>query len=271
MGTIMELITLIIPLVLMTLLGVPHGALDAYVIKSVSRSTNDSLALFAGYVLLAGVSIGSWLLYPTASMLSFLAISIVHFGRSDVSQQTYMRPLLAIVSRGGLWVVALPTIQWQTTEILFAYLQTNTAVVHSVLSMAMVLWMVISIAHLSVELWHGHRRVCVEWLTGLLIVILLPALWAICLYFCAWHARRHMSKVLSDSTDEEQAKRDMVIFTILTLSIAAALYLLFFRQVEIEPAVITIFFVGLFAVTVPHMILIDFYLPWRQQQWRIKP
>jgi hypothetical protein len=80
-----------------------------------------------------------------------------------------------------------------------------------------------------------------------------------------------MSKVLSYPTNEQQAKRDMVIFTLLTLSIAATLYLLFLRQIEIEPAVVTVFFIGLFAVTVPHMILIDFYLPWRQQQWRIKP
>jgi len=271
MGTTMDLITLIIPLVLMTLLGVPHGALDAYVLKSVSRDTSDSFALFACYVLLAGLSIGSWLLYPTASMLSFLAISMVHFGRSDVSGQTYTRPLLAILSRGGLWVIALPIIQWQTTEILFAYLQTNTAVIHGILSIAMMLWVLISVAHLAVEFWHGHRRVCVEWFAGLLMVTLLPALWAICIYFCAWHARRHMSKVLSYPTNEQQAKRDMVIFTILTLTIAAALYLLFLRQIEIEPAVVTVFFIGLFAVTVPHMILIDFYLPSRQQQWRITP
>lgn len=267
----MELIYLVTPLLLMTLLGIPHGALDGYVIRSVSRNALDSATLYACYVLLAGMSIGSWLLYPTVSMLSFLAISVVHFGRSDVSRQSCARPLLAIVARGGLWVVALPMLQWRSTEILFAYLQTNTAVVHSVLSIAMVLWVLISLAHLSVELWHGHHRVCIEWLAGLLIVILLPALWAICLYFCAWHARRHMSKVLSYSSNEKQARKDMFLFTILTLSIAAVLYLLFLRQIEIAPAVITVFFVGLFAVTVPHMILIDFYLPRRQQQWRIKP
>jgi len=270
MGMSMDLIYLITPLVLMTLLGVPHGALDGYVIKSVSRNSWDAIALFAGYLLLAAISIGSWLVYPTASMLIFLAISVVHFGRSDVSRQLYARPLLAIVARGGLWVVALPTIQWQSTEILFAYLQTDTAVVQRVLMVAMVVWVLICMAHLSVELWHGHRRVCVEWFAGLLIVIMLPALWAICVYFCAWHARRHMSKVLRYSPNEQQANRDMFLFTMLTLSIAAALYLLFLRQIEVEPAVITVFFVGLFAVTVPHMILIDFYLPRRQEQWRIK-
>ena len=62
----------------------------------------------------------------------------------------------------------------------------------------------------------------------------------------------------------------MLAFTALTLSIAAALYLLFFQQVEIESAVLTVFFVGLFAVTVPHMILIDYYLPRWQAHWRIK-
>lgn len=61
----MDLIYLITPLVLMTLLGVPHGALDGYVIKTVSRGTWDSLALFASYVFLAAISIGSWVVYPT--------------------------------------------------------------------------------------------------------------------------------------------------------------------------------------------------------------
>ena len=270
MGMTMDLIYLITPLVLMTLLGVPHGALDGYVIKTVSRGTWDSLALFASYVFLAAISIGSWVVYPTASMLSFLTISIVHFGRSDVCRQAYAKPLLAIFARGGLWVVALPTIQWQSTEILFAYLQTDTAVVQGVLIVAMVPWVLIVIAHLTTELWHGHRRVCVEWLTGLLIVILLPALWAICVYFCGWHSRRHTARVLSCSKDAKLASRYMLAFTALTLSIAAALYLLFFQQVEIESAVLTVFFVGLFAVTVPHMILIDYYLPRWQAHWRIK-
>jgi Brp/Blh family beta-carotene 15,15'-monooxygenase len=269
-AAIMDLILLVAPLVLMALLGVPHGALDGYVIQSVSRNNRDSIALFACYVLLAAMSIGSWLLYPTAAMLSFLAISVMHFGRSDIARQQYAQPMLAILARGGLWVIALPIIQWHTTESMFAHLQTDTDMVHGALSIAMVPWAVGSIAHLLAEFRRGHRRVCSEWLIGLLIVLLLPALWAICVYFCGWHARRHMARVLSCSKDAKLASRYMLAFTALTLSIAAALYLLFFQQVEIESAVLTVFFVGLFAVTVPHMILIDYYLPRWQAHWRLK-
>ena len=266
----MDLILLVVPLVLIALLGIPHGALDGYVIKSVSRNTRDSIVFFACYVLLAALSIGSWLLYPTAAMLSFLAISVLHFGRSDVAKQPYARPLLAILARGGLWVIALPIIQWQTAESMFAHLQTDTEKVHGALSIAMVPWVVGSMAHLLAESRHGHRRVCSEWLIGLLTVLLLPVLWAFCVYFCGWHVRRHMARVLSYSADAKQASRSMLAFTALTLSIAASLYLLFFQQVEIESAVLTVFFVGLFAVTVPHMILIDYCLPRWQAHWRIK-
>ena len=52
----MDLILLVAPLVLMALLGVPHGALDGYVIQSVSRNNRDSIALFACYVLLAALN-----------------------------------------------------------------------------------------------------------------------------------------------------------------------------------------------------------------------
>jgi Brp/Blh family beta-carotene 15,15'-monooxygenase len=271
METIMDWLGLITPVLLMTLLGIPHGALDGYIIKAMSKNIADLIVLFSCYVLVVVLSISSWLLYPTISILGFLAISMIHFGRSDLSAQSCAHPFLAIIARGGLWVIALPLLQWQHTEIIFAHLQTNTAVVKNALGIAIVPWILACGFYLCSQLGRGQRRMCAEWLIGLLTILLLPPLWAICVYFCGWHARRHTAKVVAYSTSRMSAIRDMRVFTGFTLIIAGVLYLLYFRQVAAEPAVITVFFVGLFAITVPHMILIDVYLPRRQEHWRIQP
>jgi len=254
----MDLMHLLVPLLVMTLLGIPHGALDGYVIKSMSRNTIDCIVLSGLYAGIAVVSIGIWIIFPTGAMLSFLAISAVHFGRSDIADTQFKQPLLAIIARGGLWAVGLPAIHWQTTEVFFGYLRTDLELVKIALTSMLIPWIFVSVIHLIIELRHGHRRVCIEWLAGLLLVSYLPPLWSLCLYFCGWHARRHVSRVLSTAKNARQATKDMLLFTAITLCIAGVVYFFYARHIDLAPAAITMFFVGLFALTVPHI-----YRHWR--------
>lgn len=266
----MDLINILPPLLLMTLLGIPHGALDGYVIRTVSRNVVDCGILLGLYVCIAVACIGIWMLYPTVAMVAFLLISTAHFGRSDVISSSFARPLIAIVARGGLWTIAVPVFHWQSTEVFFDYLQTDSELVGTLLSAVLIPWICVSILHLLTEIRHSHSGVCIEWLVGLGVVILLPPLWALCVYFCAWHARRHMIKVLSTAADVRHGIRDMLFLTLITLCIASLIYFFYARHIDLAPATITVFFVGLFALTVPHMVLVDYYLPHHYPHWRLK-
>lgn len=265
----MSSLNTIAPLVLMALLGIPHGALDGYLMKSLSKNTIEFALLLGVYSLCCLLAIYSWLKLPTVSLLFFLAASVLHFGRSDVLQGACNQCFLAIVARGGLWVIALPFLHWSTAEPIFAYLQTNTAVVRASVEWAFAPWAAISGLHIAFELRNRRLRGCVEWSIGLLLIVVLPALWALCAYFCAWHARRHTHWVWSESSSVKQAWKHMLLFSGLAFGFAAAGYLTFLRDTAMESAATIIFFVGLFAVTIPHMILIDFYLPHRFEHWRI--
>lgn len=263
------MIPILLPLLLMTLLGVPHGALDGYVIRSLSRNAIESVILFGLYALIALASVGVWVLFPTVSMLSFLVISAVHFGRSDIVDTQIKQPVLAIVARGGLWTVCLPTIHWQSTAVIFDHLRTDVQLVQIALFSALIPWAIVSMTHLIIEFRHRNRRVCIEWLLYFLLVISVPPLWALCVYFCGWHARRHMFRVFRSAQNTRHAVRDMLLFTGATFCIAGAVYFFYARHIELTPAAIMIFFVGLFALTVPHMVLIDSYLPHQQRHGRI--
>ena len=64
------------------LLGLPHGAIDAYIAQRAAlwRSLGG-LAVFASvYILIALAVIGVWVLMPTLSLAAFLGISAWHFG-----------------------------------------------------------------------------------------------------------------------------------------------------------------------------------------------
>jgi len=229
----------------------------------------ESIILFGLYAVIALASIGIWIRFPTVSMLSFLVISAVHFGRSDIVDTHYKQPVLAIVARGGLWAVGLPTIHWQTTAVFFDYLRTDLKLVQIALFCAFVPWAIASLTHLIIEFRHRNRRVCIEWLLGFLLVICFPPLWALCLYFCGWHARRHMFRVFFSAQNTRHAVRDMLLFTLATLCIAGAVYFFYARHIDLTPAAIMMFFVGLFALTVPHMVLIDWYFPHQHRHWRV--
>ena len=224
------------------------------------------LVLYAG-IALAGIAV--WLLFPTAAMISFLAISTVHFGRSDVAKANFKLPMLSIFARGGLWTISLPLIHWQITSVFFDYLLTDLRMMHIGLIIAVIPWSIASAAHLVIEFRQNNRRICCEWLLALLLVIFLPHLWALCLYFCGWHASRHMFRVFFSTKNTRGAVTDMLLFTAITFAIAAAVYFLYARNIELTSAAIVIFFVGLFELTVPHMVLIDTFLPLKHKHWRI--
>jgi Brp/Blh family beta-carotene 15,15'-monooxygenase len=265
----MELTNLLLPLALMTLLGVPHGALDGHVIKTMSQSTLGHVTFFALYTGIAMAGVASWLAFPTGAMISFLIISTVHFGRSDVAGARFSQPLLSVFARGGLWTIALPVIHWHTTSVFFDYLRADLDVIRFALILVLIPWALISAAHLFMELRNHNQRVCYEWLLALALIVVLPPLWALCLYFCGWHARRHMFRVFLSTKNSRDAIIDMLVFTAITFAIAAAVYFFYARHIELAPAAVVIFFVGIFALTLPHMVLIDTYLPHRHKHWRI--
>jgi Brp/Blh family beta-carotene 15,15'-monooxygenase len=103
-----------------------------------------------------------------------------------------------------------------------------------------------------------------NWLTlgFILLAATLPPLWSLCLYFCAWHSRRHTLKVLAGLPKQRAARQMMLLLTALSLALAAiAFYSLRPLVDSLTTAALSVFFVGLFALTVPHMVLIDYYLP----------
>ena len=76
-------LSLILASCFISLVGLPHGALDPVVAHrcGLIYDLRTSLQFIAGYVIVVALVILLWLQLPAASLLLFLLISCVHFGR----------------------------------------------------------------------------------------------------------------------------------------------------------------------------------------------
>ena len=85
-------------------IGLPHGAMDGAL--AAHFGWMEKLAKVVGflltYVLLAAIVVGIWLVAPVISFIVFLGISMLHFGRGDISQSGRANALMESMARGGL-------------------------------------------------------------------------------------------------------------------------------------------------------------------------
>ena len=81
-----------------------HGAMDGAL--AAHFGWMEKPAKVAGflltYVILAAIVVGIWLVAPVISFIVFLGISMLHFGRGDISQSSRANALMESMARGGL-------------------------------------------------------------------------------------------------------------------------------------------------------------------------
>ena len=68
--------------ILILIAGLPHGALDYYLLTTHYQGAQLAGAL-SGYLALIGITALIWWLLPLVFLFSFLAYSAFHFGDSD--------------------------------------------------------------------------------------------------------------------------------------------------------------------------------------------
>jgi Brp/Blh family beta-carotene 15,15'-monooxygenase len=94
-------------------LGIPHGAVDHLVVERLDgRTDRGSRVRFVGTYLLAMALVGlMWLAVPPLALVIFLALSVHHFGQSDLAYLRLSEPSqLAVQWSRGLFLVGLPLV-----------------------------------------------------------------------------------------------------------------------------------------------------------------
>ena len=244
---------------LVSLVGLPHGALDPFVAKQRGVWTTVpgliSFGLF--YLTLVAGVVGVWVLAPVFCLIAFLAISAWHFGGDWDKEYVRQRWLFGTV------VVGLPAL----------FHEKAVASIYSTLSGSQAVWIVQPQALIALVaavglLWsclQAHsltartKRNFFDILILTAFAAILPPIVYFIIYFCTLHSPLHLRHVLDSCPREEcqSAIAFAVGFTVLTIVLSLSIFLFLLPNTNVNEATLRIVFIGLAALTVPHLLLVD--------------
>ena len=237
--------------------GLPHGALDPLLARAagVWRSAWGLALFLLGYLALAVGVVAVWAVQPGITLALFLLLSAWHFAgdwRGELEA-----PARAAAGAAVLLVPAL--FQREAVAGVFVHLVPAAAAggvaeaMHYLALPALLALMVLG----APALRHG-RWLTAELTTIVLLAWLLSPLLYFTVYFCALHSPRHMLGM----RPLRGVSRRALIATAAALTMAAvafgALAYPLLSPVDWDTRLLRVVFIGLAALTVPHMLLVEF-------------
>jgi Brp/Blh family beta-carotene 15,15'-monooxygenase len=222
----------LVPLAVSVLvLGLPHGAVDHLVearLQGAALRPAGFLLFCAGYLALAGLVLLGWHVSPMLGLTGFIALTVYHWGQGDLHALLSLdggrhlrrrrARLSALLLRGALPMLvpllAFPALYAEGAGRMVALFALPTAPVELALrtglqgpALGVLTALVAGHAWLS---WprreqpgEEHARALRDWRGDLRDVALLAAFFSVVpptlsigLYFCFWHATRHVARLI---------------------------------------------------------------------------
>lgn len=195
------------------------------------------------------------MLSPSGFLIGFLLISMLHFS----GDPTAGTPWMARALYGGA-IIVLPTLLYagEITR-LFALLVgiDSASLVTPFLRLLAWPWLIIFVLA-------AIQRLTKDWLTALemgavaLLAVLAPPLISFTVFFCAMHSARHILRTINYSGNSSLGLiLGAMSLPMLGVLLASATAWHFLDGMPINGAIIQLVFVGLAALTVPHMALVE--------------
>jgi len=243
--------------VLILLLGVPHGALDVMVARRLFGTL--SLRLWMGFLLayvgLAALVVVAWFLAPTLFLGAFLLVSALHFGGDMAMGASRLERVLY----GGA-VIVLPALQHEDQiQYLFGVVAgpASAACIVPVLRLFATPWLLATAVACALAAKTSSVAV-LEWAALAAMVVVAPPLMAFTVYFCAMHSPRHILKTFGSLRGiEVHHALKMALWPTAIVLCAAVLTLTLTSAIAFETRLMQFIFVGLAALTLPHMVLLE--------------
>ncbi|MGC6472301.1 MAG: Brp/Blh family beta-carotene 15,15'-dioxygenase [Parvibaculales bacterium] len=253
------------PLLVITLLGVPHGAADGvFAARAKLVSSPQQKAFFyTGYLAISAAVIFAWLMFPMTGLILFLSLSVVHFGLGDArSYPDCPQPYLRAFLHGGAVILLIPVFHAEMVYPVFSVL--GGPEIQRVEGYVMALGAVWGVAMSAYTLLYASKRTAYAMplaeIAGLAACFyLLPPLWGFAVYFCLVHSPRHFWRLFRDFGADEKPVADIIqiltlsAFTITAILVAAQML----PDLDYANNLLRSVFIGLAALTVPHMLLVD--------------
>jgi Brp/Blh family beta-carotene 15,15'-monooxygenase len=239
-------------LVGVVLLGLPHGALDPMVAKECfGKRPGFSLPLFYGlYAAAAFCYTLAWWEWPALGLTSFLTIAAYHFG-SDWEGSGSLLSRCAY----GATIVTLPALS-HPAQVTAVYEALGFTSPQFLIQVSRVVAVSAGCVALASAAWRRDRNDLIELLCILAGAIVLQPLLFFACYFALLHSPRHLLQTSrSVGITHIATIARMTAPVLLATLLLAVVFFAVLRGTRVENRIVYIVFVGLAALTIPHMTL----------------
>ena len=301
----------------LVLFGLPHGALDHLVPARLSgqKPTPRSVGLVVVlYGALGAAVFLLWSVAPAAAFLFFIALTWFHWGQGDLwvvarlEESFPLSPSLRVgtlIIRGGLPMLvpllAFPTIYHEvmagsiklfsaggqsTPALDFLFDPTVRLALGVGFGVVIIVTLVLQLLAASWSPRPARAHLIAAWRrNGLEVVLLLaffavvPPVLAVGLYFCLWHAVRHIIRLeLLDTRARASLARGILLpalrrfsvdalpVTIVALALLVALFFIVPRSGADANSLLGLYLVLISALTLPHVAIVT-WMDHRQRLW----
>lgn len=244
-------------------IGLPHGAMDGALAMHFGW-TNRPMAtvlFLLSYVGLAGVVVVLWTLAPVLTFTAFLAISIVHFGRGDSSTLRAGQTVIESMARGGVVIGGISQLHRGSVDPIFKTLVgPDTSLIWLFLNGVVVLTAACVVVAMLFKDTRTRRSFAIELGALYLVFLNVPPLLGFALYFCFVHAVRHassMGALMQNTVSRFSIAKTTIVLSLLTWVVGLVVLVQQTATLDMEPALLRVVFIGLAALTVPHMVMVD--------------
>ena len=240
--------TLFYPLAFIVLLiGISHGSLDDLLARQAGllESKADHLLFYVGYIFLTIMVLAVWIHFPIISLIIFLLISAQHFSQ-DHNESTIELRFGLIILAGPAWFH--PTSTSEIFSLLLLGLPAELFV------QALKLFGAISIILCLGSISQINNKSLLELLIIVTIGYFLHPLLYFGIYFTFFHSLHHFQWAFGELI---KSSTSIIIKRVLLNTLLAFILLfIYFSTIEgdtFENNVTQTIFIGLAALTVPHM------------------
>ena len=263
-------------MMLILLLGVPHGATDHILFRHVKKDYDKGWLsrFFVRYFLLMGLFALTWWVLPSMALMIFLAISAYHFGQSQWHYLEDSKGVKnAIYISWGAFVLAAPLLwNYAETAPIIEHLTGSDFLLSADYQFFIPVFLVIIITFQTVILYTKNKISTAKLLEECGVLLLLSLLFystsllfGFAVYFVFWHSLDsvkdqiiQLRKIHPDYTLKKYL-RQVIPFTLLAFG-SIGLFVWLSPAALMTDAWISQFFILISIVTLPHSLLMDSFL-----------
>ena len=239
------------------LLGVPHGTLDIVYVRQLTsvRSASAWGLLTIAYLAAAAAVVVLWGFAPGVFLVAFLLVSALHFsGDPEGATSAWFRTLY-----GGAIILCPMALHAAEVSQLFAALAGQGAAQAIVNALQWAAWpWVVAIGLAAIIGVRRNFARSIELVSVTALLSLAPPLIGFTLFFCAMHSARHVLRTrdYSDAGTLQHLLR-VAIWPMFATLIGVAIVWWLLDGTPLDTRLAQLLFVGLAALTVPHMIVVE--------------